>query len=157
AVRRATEAGVGNVSFEVKDVQKDPVAGGPFDAAMSQFGVMFFDEPVTAFANIRSHLRPGGRLAFVFRQSPADKSRHSGVALKGIGPPPAPAAPGKSQTGPFVFAEPDYVRGILAGAGFAAIAVAPHQMTVDAPLNALVDDAQLVANGVPPDRMDAAR
>lgn len=33
---------------------------GPFDAATSQFGVMFFDEPVRAFANIRAHVAPGG-------------------------------------------------------------------------------------------------
>ena len=32
---------------------------GPFDAALSQFGVMFFDEPVTAFTNIGRALARG--------------------------------------------------------------------------------------------------
>jgi hypothetical protein len=36
-----------------------------FDAAFSRFGVMFFSDPVAAFANIRASLKPDGRLAFV--------------------------------------------------------------------------------------------
>ena len=36
---------------------------------MSQFGVMFFDEPKTASANIRAQLVPGGRLGFGCWQS----------------------------------------------------------------------------------------
>ena len=31
----------------------------------SRFGVMFFDQPIAAFRNIRSAMKPGGRLAFV--------------------------------------------------------------------------------------------
>ena len=42
----------------------ETVPGGAFDVAISQFGVMFFDEPETAFANIRRQLVSGGRLAF---------------------------------------------------------------------------------------------
>ena len=36
-----------------------------FDLLFSRFGVMFFADPVAAFANIRKALKPGGRLAFV--------------------------------------------------------------------------------------------
>ncbi len=64
AGQRAKEQGVANVSFVVADVQHDDIPGGPFDAAASQFGVMFFDEPVRAFANIRRHVIPGGHLVF---------------------------------------------------------------------------------------------
>jgi len=32
---------------------------------LSSFGVMFFDDPAAAFANLRKALRPGGRLAFL--------------------------------------------------------------------------------------------
>ena len=157
ASRRAAEAGLKNISFQVKDVQKDLVAGGPFDAAMSQFGVMFFDEPKAAFTNIRTHLVPGGRLAFVCWQSSAKNPWHYAAAIKDIVPPPPPPAPGKSPTGPFAFADPNYVRGILEGVGFDGVSIASHLITIDAPENALVDDAQLSFNGVPADKMDVAR
>ena len=50
------------VRFVVADVQTDAILGDPFDVAMSQFGVMFFEEPVIAFANVRRAVVPGGRL-----------------------------------------------------------------------------------------------
>jgi SAM-dependent methyltransferase len=34
-----------------------------FDLLFSRFGVMFFDDPAAAFANLRSALRPGARVA----------------------------------------------------------------------------------------------
>jgi SAM-dependent methyltransferase len=156
AARRAAEAKAGNVSFHVKDVQQDRVAGGPFDAAMSQFGVMFFDDPKVAFANIRAQLAPAARLAFVCWQAAANNPWHYAAAIKGIVPPPPPPAPGKSPTGPFAFAEPNYVLGILADAGFVGAAIANHNLAIETALDAIVDDAQLVTNGVPPDLMDAA-
>src|SRR5215468_9991025 len=36
-----------------------------FDLVFSRFGIMFFADPVAAFANIRTAIAPGGRLAFV--------------------------------------------------------------------------------------------
>jgi SAM-dependent methyltransferase len=44
---------------------------GSFDAVISRFGVMFFDDPEAAFANLAPALRPGGRLAFVRWQDPS--------------------------------------------------------------------------------------
>ncbi len=154
---RAAAAGLKNVSFQIKDVQQDRIDGGPFDVAMSQFGVMFFDEPKTAFANIRMQLAPGGRLGFACWQSFAKNPWFIGPALKDFVPPPPQPAPGKSPTGPFAFADTDYVRGILQAAGFADIAVAFHEYEIEAPENAIVDDAQLVFIGVPPERMPQAR
>jgi SAM-dependent methyltransferase len=154
---RAAAAGLTNASFEIKDVQQDPIDSGPFDVAMSQFGVMFFDEPKVAFANIRRHVVPGGRLAFGCWQSLAKNPWFVGPALKEFVPPPPQPAPGKSPTGPFAFAETDYVRGILQAAGFAEIAVAFHDYEVEAPQDAIVDDAQLAFVGVSPEKMSQAR
>ena len=61
--REAATASIANVSFVVADVQHEAIPGGPFDAAYSQFGVMFFEDPVAAFANVRAHVATGGRLA----------------------------------------------------------------------------------------------
>ncbi|HKX07315.1 MAG TPA: class I SAM-dependent methyltransferase [Stellaceae bacterium] len=157
ARRRIAAAGLKNVSFEVKDVQQDRVDGAPFDVAMSQFGVMFFDEPKTAFANIRGHLTPAGRLAFACWQPVARNPWFVGPTLKDFVPPPPPPAPGKSPTGPFVFGDADYVRGILQAAGFTEIAVALHEYPVEGPENAIIDDAQLSFLGVPPEKMAQAR
>jgi len=41
------------------------------DIAVSRFGVMFFSDPVSAFANIRAQLAPNGRMVFACWQSPA--------------------------------------------------------------------------------------
>jgi SAM-dependent methyltransferase len=65
ARRLAAAAGVTNVTFEVVDAQVHPFGAGVFDVALSSLGVMFFDDPAAAFANLRKALRPGGRLAFV--------------------------------------------------------------------------------------------
>jgi SAM-dependent methyltransferase len=154
---RAVAAGLRNASFEIKDAQQDSIESGPFDVAMSQFGVMFFDEPKVAFTNIRRHVVPGGRLAFGCWQSIAKNPWFVGPALKEFVPPPPQPAPGKSPTGPFAFGETDYVRGILQAAGFAEIAVAFHDYDVEAPQDAIIDDAQLVFVGVPPEKMTEAR
>ena len=62
AHRRARQA---SVVFRQLDAQTDDLGEGIFDAAFSRFGVMFFSDSVSAFANIRGSLKPGGRLAFV--------------------------------------------------------------------------------------------
>jgi SAM-dependent methyltransferase len=157
ARKRAAASGAKNMSFQVRDVQQDRVDGGPFDVAMSQFGVMFFDEPKTAFANIRTHLVRGGRLGFACWQAVAKNPWFIGPLLADFVPPPPQPLPGKSPTGPFVFADPGYVRNILQTSGFADIGVANHDVSVEAPENAIIDDAQLMHAGVPPERMPQAR
>jgi SAM-dependent methyltransferase len=65
AGRRALEAGVGNADFVVADAQTHDFVDGEFTLVVSQFGLMFFDDPEAAFANLRRSLAPGGRLLFV--------------------------------------------------------------------------------------------
>ena len=65
ASERASRAGIDNVEFVVADAQTHAFAPGTFDLVVSQFGLMFFDDPVGAFSNLRRSLAPGGRLAFV--------------------------------------------------------------------------------------------
>ena len=113
ALRRPRSADL-QVAFRNLDAQTGDLGHGLFDAAFSRFGVMFFSDPVAAFANIRASLKPDGRLAFVcwrplnvnpWMQAPLQ------AALPLLPPvaPPDPAAPG-----PFAFADPSRVRSILA-------------------------------------------
>jgi SAM-dependent methyltransferase len=67
ARRRARTAGIGNAEFVIADAQTYRFGDGAFDVMISKFGVMFFDEPMTAFVNLRRALAPGGRAALPSR------------------------------------------------------------------------------------------
>jgi len=120
ARERAAAQGIDNVEFVEADAQTHSFAHDA-DAIVSRFGVMFFDDPVAAFANLRRTLRPGGRCTFVCWQG---AFANEWVAVAGaalipiVGPPdlPPPEAPG-----PFAFADPHRVTGILADAGFESV------------------------------------
>jgi len=156
ATGRAEEAKAKNVSFLVADVQADKVPGGPFDAACSQFGVMFFDEPVTAFANIRKQLKKGGRLAFACWQSSPKNAWFPGPSIAAFAPPPPPLAPGKSPTGPFALADARRTRGILEQAGFVDIQRTPKRIALWAPTDAIADKFMFVLMGVPKSKQKEA-
>ncbi len=66
---RAQTAQIDNVEFIVGDAQAHAFASDMFDLMVSQFGLMFFDDPVGAFSNLRRSLAPDGRLAFVSKQA----------------------------------------------------------------------------------------
>ncbi|HSX90677.1 MAG TPA: class I SAM-dependent methyltransferase [Pseudomonas sp.] len=52
------------VLFQVADASSAELLEGAFDILFSRFGVMFFDDPTAAFANMRRALKPGGPLSF---------------------------------------------------------------------------------------------
>ncbi|MEO0467771.1 MAG: class I SAM-dependent methyltransferase, partial [Pseudomonadota bacterium] len=53
----------GDVAFEVTDASVWKPAD-LFDVLISRFGVMFFEDPVGGFQNLRAAIKPGGRMAF---------------------------------------------------------------------------------------------
>ena len=157
ARQRAEEASVDNVEFVLADVQEGSLPGAPFAAATSQFGVMFFDEPVAAFANIRKQVQDGGRLVFVCWQSMERNPWALGHALGAYTPPlPSPAA-GKSQTGPFTLGDFERTSAILVASGWGAPRAIPYERVVIVDRSAIFDDGQLVLNGVPEEHLPAAR
>ena len=121
AGRRARQAPAANVAFLLADAQEASLPGAPFTAAMSQFGVMFFDEPVVAFANIRRQVEPGGRLVFVCC-NPWTATR--GRWAMRSGPTPAASDPGRGQspTGPFTLGDFEQTSGTLVAARLAGSA-----------------------------------
>ncbi len=125
---KARSGGAPQVAYVEADAQTFPLEAGRFDAVHSRFGVMFFEDPTAAFANLRRALKPGGRLAFLCWRSIFENpimTLPMQAAAKHLPPaePPAPGAPG-----PFAFADADRVRAILTDAGFAGIAIAPQDM-----------------------------
>ena len=109
-----------NVRFEQADAQVHEFDPGAFDVAISSFGVMFFGDPVAAFANIGRALRPGGRLAVLtWADLAANEWVEEILGALALGRPlstPPPDAPG-----PFSLADPDRVRRLLGAAGFADV------------------------------------
>lgn len=156
AERRARDAGADNVEFRQLDMQTDSIPGDPFAAAISQFGVMFFDEPVTAFRNIRAQLAPAGRLAFACWQSSDQNPWIFAAALRDIFPPPPAPPPGKSLTGPFTLADPAHTARMLEAAGFTDVRRTLFELTVDVPQDAVYDEDQLAISGVPVEQRPAA-
>ena len=134
------------------DVQTGTLEGAPFDVAVSQFGVMFFDEPTAAFVAIRRAVVPGGRFVFACWQGVEANPWHPGTALRPLVPPPRIPAPGKSPVGPFALGDDEYVRELLEGAGFGAVEGTSHETTVRAPASAVADRSLLPLMGVPPER-----
>ena len=127
---RAAGEGITNVTFEQGDAQVYPFPSGSFDVAISRFGIMFFAEPVVAFANIGRALRPGGRLAFLCMQ---DASRNDWLlvpfsAMAAHVPVPEFAAPGAP--GMFSLADRARIGEVLTGAGFDEVTQTP----VEAPM-----------------------
>jgi SAM-dependent methyltransferase len=157
ASARAEAAGVPNVRFEQVDVQTDSIEGAPFSVGMSQFGVLFFDEPGSAFANIGGHLDHGARFAFSCWRTMGENPWFVGHAVAGLVPPPPPPPPGKSPTGPFSLADWERTGELLSDAGFTDIACEAVSHSAQVPRDALVDDQQLSFVGVPPELLDDAR
>lgn len=99
ARRRSADAGLGNTSFILADAQTHPFVPESFDAIISRFGLMFFDSPVEAFANMARGLKPNGRLVFA-AWAPADGNpwfsipRDAAIARLGKPAPADPFAPG---------------------------------------------------------------
>lgn len=124
ARREASEEGADNVSFAVCDVQ-DGDLGGPYDYAFSRMGMMFFANPVAALRNVRSSLRPGGRLCAVVWRRKLDNEwvhRTERVVEKYLERPEETDQP-TCGPGPFSMANADTVSEQLTIAGFGEIAL----------------------------------
>lgn len=130
ARRRPAVDGAARPEFRKLDAQTADLGPAAFDAVFSRFGVMFFADPAAAFANIRAALKPGGRLAFVcWRAFPENPWMHEPMAAAAPFLPPLPPVD-PTAPGPFAFADEGRVRGILADAGFADIAIDPFDTRI---------------------------
>ena len=115
-----------NASFIMADVQHETVPSAPFNAAISQFGVMLSDQPQVAFANIRRHLVNGGRFGFACWQAPDLNPWFPVPGLAKLAPPQPPPEPGKSPTHPFSLSDPQHTAWILEVSGWREITSTRH-------------------------------
>lgn len=126
AKQRSDAVGAG-IEFVVADAAAWKAAE-PVDLVISRFGVMFFADPVGAFANIRANLKQKGRMRFscwrplqenAWALAPLQAAMH---LLKTPPTPPAPGTPG-----PFAFGDADYVNRILIESGWSNITITPWE------------------------------
>lgn len=133
-VARQRLAAAGELAVTVDFLRADAASHAfepdAWDFLFSRFGVMFFDNPVAAFANLRAALAPGGRLAFCCWQRLEDNPWTLvplRAALEHL-PPPEPPAPGAP--GPFAFADRERIGRVLRDAGFADISIQHQDVTM---------------------------
>ena len=108
-----------NAECILGDAATARVEGKRADLLFSRFGVMFFADPVAAFANLRKGLKRGGRVRFACWRTLKENAWQK-VPLDAIFEHvPRPPKPEPEEPGPFSFGKPERVTRILTAAGFA--------------------------------------
>ena len=116
---------------QVMDLAAD-APGPPFDRIVSRFGVMFFADPVAAFANLRHAAAGDARLAFTCWRTAEENPMFSlgtSVLTQRMDPPPEP--PAAHEPGPTAFADRGRLAGLLADAGWSSVDISPLDVTLD--------------------------
>ena len=161
---RAAAAGIANIDWQ----QADPATAtlDEFDLLTSNFGLMFFGDPVAAFTHMRRAASPGARMRFVCWRSLAENP-WVGVPMSAVSPhvPPRPK-PNPDAPGMFAFADPERVSRLFTAAGWAAPQFAKLDLDLDIAAGrgvgeAIVQSTQIGAvnswlRGQPPDVVEAA-
>src|SRR5262249_11526666 len=123
--RKRAELEHSSATFIRDDAQTSAFEPASFDAIISRFGVMFFNDSVRAFANLQRAAKRGARLRFFAWRGPSENpfmmvaERAAAPFLPSI-PPRRPDEPGQ-----FAFADQNPVRRILEQSGWTDIDVRP--------------------------------
>jgi SAM-dependent methyltransferase len=129
AIGEAREAGIANVSFATRDVERTRFEE-TFDYAFSRMGTMFFANPVAALRNVREALVPGGLLTMVVWRRKLDNEfmhRAELVVAEYLDEPEESDVP-RCGPGPFSMANADTVTDILKHAGYEDIRLARQDL-----------------------------
>ena len=126
ARERIAAAGIHQAEVALGDASTHVFPANNSDLVFSRFGVMFFADPVAAFANIRRAMKRNGRLALAAFRTLQENKWATAVlaAVRHLLPPISP--PGPEEPGQFSWGDAARVHRILETAGFQDVAVTPH-------------------------------
>ncbi len=119
--------------FICADAQTHAFEPASFDMIVSRFGVMFFDDPVRAFANLRRAAAPKADLHVIAWRSPADNPFMT--TAERAAAPFLPEMPARrpEEPGQFGFADRGRVTSILEKSGWAEIDIQPLDVSCTMP------------------------
>jgi SAM-dependent methyltransferase len=128
ARERIAAAGLTNARIILSDAATHAFEDDETDLLFSRFGIMFFADPVAAFANLRRTMRAGGRLLCAAWRPFADNPwfHVPADAARGLISPQPPAEP--TAPGPFALADHDRTVGILTNAGWRDTTLMVHDV-----------------------------
>jgi SAM-dependent methyltransferase len=133
------------VSFVLGDATVYPFEPAKADLLFSRFGVMFFADPIASFTNLKSAMKPGGRVAFACWQEAKKNPWMIAPLMAAYKHVPKLPQVGPEDPGPFAFADETRVKRILTGAGFSGVTLTPHtlafEISVGKGLDAAVESA----------------
>jgi SAM-dependent methyltransferase len=133
AARERAAQARSNACFIQDNVQSHAFEPASYDTIISRFGVMFFDDPVAAFRNLRLAARGNATLRLITWRSAEDNpfmttAERSAAALLPQLPVRVPDEPGQ-----FGFADRDRVRTILEQSGWERIDIEPLDVVCSFP------------------------
>jgi ubiquinone/menaquinone biosynthesis C-methylase UbiE len=138
AARARGESEGGSASFIRADAQVHPFEPAGFDMIVSRFGVMFFDDAVRAFRNLRYAARDGAELRVITWRG-AEENPFMTTAERAAAPLlPNLATREPDAPGQFAFADPDHVRRVLEQSDWTGIDIRPVDMACTLPEKELV-------------------
>jgi SAM-dependent methyltransferase len=133
----------GNATCLVGDASELPLGDLGADLIVSRFGVMFFGDPVAAFANLRTALAAGGRLRFACWR-PVNENPWLQIPLHAVYEhAPRLPKPDPEEPGPFSFGDTARVTRILRAAGFTAPSFTPLDIQMDLAAGGTLEDAAI--------------
>jgi ubiquinone/menaquinone biosynthesis C-methylase UbiE len=138
----AARAGTAGARFIRGDAQTCPLRANSCDVVISNFGIMFFEDPQVAFESIAAAVRCNGRLAFLSWQ---DDSQNEVFAIplrtfEAYVKPPDPTADD-------LFADPRRITELLSRTGWKDVRIIP--VTEPAWMGSDVDDVMRYIDGMP--------
>jgi SAM-dependent methyltransferase len=119
--------------FICADAQSHSFEPASFDMIVSRFGVMFFADPVEAFANLRNAAGKEAALCFIAWRSPAENRFMTTAERAAASLLPNLPARRADAPGQFGFADARRVQSILAQSGWTDIDIQPIDVTCTLP------------------------
>jgi SAM-dependent methyltransferase len=134
---RAEREGIA-VRFICADAQEHTFHPASVDMIISRFGVMFFNDPVRAFANLRRAATDNAHTRLIAWRSPAENPFM--ITAERAAAPLLPNLPARRSDAPgqFAFADRDRVHGILERSGWSEIDIRPVDFDCAVPEKDLV-------------------